>query len=144
MCGKLYQSQSKIMEAGSCFYRASHIGQSILRKHSAVTISCTQASLTATENITITTRTDVFSRREEMLRFIIVACKHQCGETSEMVLKIVREKSCVNCLSIYSRVPSSINRYCVSKRQRQTCLRMLPFRINFYFLESNGSLSNRW
>ena len=144
VCGKLYQSQSKIMEAGSCFYRASHIGQSILRKHSAVTISCTQASLTATENITITTRTEVFSRREEMLRFIIVACKHQCGETSEMVLKIVREKSCVNCLSIYSRVPSSINRYCVSKRQRQTCLRILPFRINFYFLESNGSLSNRW
>ena len=87
VCGKLYQSQSKIMEAGSCFYRASHIGQSILRKHSAVTISCTQASLTATENITITTRTEVFSRREEMLRFIIVACKHQCGETSEMVIR---------------------------------------------------------
>ncbi len=144
VCGKLYQYQSKVMEAGSCFYRASHIGQSILRKHSAVTIACMQAFLIATDNNKITTRTEVFSRREEMLKLIIVACKHQCGETSEMVLKIVREKSCVNCLSIYSRVPSSINRYCVSKRQRQTFLRIFPFRINFYFLESNGSLSNRW
>ena len=87
ICGKLYQKLSKMMEAGSCFYRASHIGQSILRKHSAVTITCTQAFLTATETITITTRTEAFSRREEMLKFIIVACKHQCGETSEMVIR---------------------------------------------------------
>ena len=86
-CGKLYQSLSKITEAESRFYRASHVGQSILRKYNTVTIACTQAFLIVTETIKITTRTEVFSRKEEMLKFIILACKHQCGETSEMVIR---------------------------------------------------------
>ena len=87
VCGKLYQNLSKIMEAGSCFYRASLIGQSILRKHSAITITCTQAFLSATGTTAITTRTEVFSRREEMLKFMIVVCKDQGAETSEMVIR---------------------------------------------------------
>ena len=87
VCGKLYQNLSKLTEAGTCFYRASHIGQSILRKHSTVIITCTQAFLTVTETITVTSRTEIFSHKEEMLKYIILACKHQYGETSETVIR---------------------------------------------------------
>ena len=87
VCGKLYQKLSKLVEASTCFYRASHIGQSILRRHSTFTITCSQAFLTVTDTFTITTRTEIFSRKEEMLKSIIMACKHQYGETSEMVIR---------------------------------------------------------
>ena len=66
ICGSLYRDLSKVTEAGMCFYRATHIGESILRKHSTITITCATTFVSVTESITVTKRTEVVSRKEEV------------------------------------------------------------------------------
>lgn len=87
ICGGLYKKLSNVTEAGSCFYQASRIGQSILKAHSAVTVTCTTTFLDLTEAITSTTRTDIITKKEEMLQYAITACKHQYGKTSDIVIR---------------------------------------------------------
>jgi tetratricopeptide (TPR) repeat protein len=86
MCGYLYRKVSKAVEAGTYFYRASHIGQSILKPHSTVTISCTTAFLDVTETIVSTTRTELVTRKEESLQYVISAYKVK-EKTSDMVIR---------------------------------------------------------
>ena len=87
ICGSLYRKWSKTTEASMCFYRASHIGQGILRENHAVTIGCTTTFLTITETIKTTTRTELATCKEGMLKYIINAYKNQHGKTHDLVIR---------------------------------------------------------
>lgn len=87
ICGSLYRKWSKTTEASMCFYRASHIGQGILRENHTVTIGCTTTFLTITETIKTTTRTELATCKEGMLKYIINAYKHQYGKTHDLVIR---------------------------------------------------------
>lgn len=87
ICGNLYKKLSNVTEAGTCFYRASRIGQSVLKANSIVTITCTTSFLEAASTITSTTRTELITRKEEMLQYAITACKHQYGKSSDTVIQ---------------------------------------------------------
>ena len=87
ICGNIYKKLSKVSEAASFFYRASRIGQSILKANSVVTLTCTTSFLEVTETITSTTRTEIISQKEEMFQYAITACKHQYGKTSNIVVR---------------------------------------------------------
>ena len=87
ICGTLYRKWSKTTEASMCFYRASHIGQGLLRENHPVTIECTTTFLTITETIKTTTRTELATCKEGMLKYIISAYKHQHGETHNLVIR---------------------------------------------------------
>ena len=91
VCGTLHQKLSNTSEAGTCFYRASHIGQLVLRKNSTVTVTCTTTFLTIVEHITSRTRTETITRKEEMLKYIITAYKHQYGRTSDIVIRYYKQ-----------------------------------------------------
>lgn len=86
ICRGLYQKWSKTTEASMCFYRASHIGQEILRENHTITIACTTTFLTITETIKTTTRTELATCKEGMLKYIIKAYKHQHGKTHDLVI----------------------------------------------------------
>ncbi|KAI9744104.1 MAG: hypothetical protein M1818_002256 [Claussenomyces sp. TS43310] len=90
ICGSLYKKLGHTTEASDCFYRASRIGQEIFREHSTVTISCTASFLTLTEEVPVTKRTELSAHREEMLKYIIIAYKHQHGETSDTVISSLK------------------------------------------------------
>jgi len=90
ICGNLYKKLSNITEAGTCFYRASHIGQSILKLHSTITVKCTTTFLEITETITSTTRTELITQKEELLQYVITAYEHQHGKTSDIVIRYCR------------------------------------------------------
>jgi tetratricopeptide (TPR) repeat protein len=85
--GIAYKKVTNASEAGSCFYRASRIGQSILKANSVVTLTCTTSFLKVTETITSTTRTEIISRKEEMLQYAISAYKLQYGTTHDIVIR---------------------------------------------------------
>ena len=85
-CGSFYRTISKITEAGSCYYRASHIGRSLLNQRHPVVIGCTATFITLTESITLTSRTEFVTRKEEMLKYIIETYKHQYGESHDLVI----------------------------------------------------------
>lgn len=87
ICGSLYRKWSKTTEASMCFYRASHIGQGILRENHTVTIGCTTTFLTITETIKTTTRTELATCKEGMLKYIINAYKQQYGNTHDLVIR---------------------------------------------------------
>ena len=87
VCGSLYKKLSKTTEASMCFYRASYVGQRILRENHTVTIGCTTTFLTITESIKMTTRTELATCKEGMLKYIINAYKHQHGETHDLVIR---------------------------------------------------------
>ena len=70
-----------------CFYRASRIGQGLLRENHAVTIGCTTTFLTITETIKTTTRTELATCKEGMLKYIISAYKHQHGATHDLAIR---------------------------------------------------------
>lgn len=87
ICGSLYQKLSKTTEASMCFYRASHIGQRVLRENHAVTIGCTTTFLAITKTIKTTTRTELATCKEGMLKYIINAYIHQHGKTHDLVIR---------------------------------------------------------
>lgn len=87
ICGTLYRKWIKTTEASMCFYRASRIGQGLLRENHAVTIGCTTTFLTITETIKTTTRTELATCKEGMLKYIISAYKHQHGATHDLVIR---------------------------------------------------------
>lgn len=87
ICGNLYKRLSNVVEAGSCFYRAGHIGKQILSKYNNITMTCTTTFLSITETITVTKRTEFVSCKEELLKYIIEVSKHQHGKTSDNVIR---------------------------------------------------------
>ena len=84
--GTFHRSISKDVEAAKYFYRSARIGQSVLHKYSAVVVACTTLVLTITETITITTRTDIVTYREEMIKIMIEVCKAKDGPNSDTVI----------------------------------------------------------
>lgn len=86
-CGFIHHERSSVNFSADYFLRASRIGQSILPKFSKITISCTVMFLTITEAHIFTSRTEIVTYREEMLKFMIAAYKHEHGETSDLVIR---------------------------------------------------------
>lgn len=72
--------------AARYFYKAVNLGRVILTETSAFVASCTSLFLTCTEVIVITKRTEIVTYREEMIRLMIVICKHRHGESSDEVI----------------------------------------------------------
>lgn len=70
ICGTFHRKLSRTKEAAGCFYRASHVGQAILRKYSTITTTCSTLFLTVTESITVTSRTEIVTRKEEVSSFL--------------------------------------------------------------------------
>ena len=91
ICGYLHRQLLNVIEASTCFYKASKIGESILRKYNIITTTCATNYLTVTESITVSSRTEVVTRKEELLKYIIVACKHQYGKTSDTVIRYYKQ-----------------------------------------------------
>ncbi|KAK7432232.1 hypothetical protein QQZ08_001177 [Neonectria magnoliae] len=78
-------SESPVCGAGY-FYRAVKLGQIILSSTSTIVAACTSLFLTWTETIVITKRTEIITCREEMIRLMIVICKHRHGSSSDEVI----------------------------------------------------------
>lgn len=87
ICGTFYRESSKTKEAGNCFYRASRIGQAVLRKNHTLIVTCATTFLTIVETITMTTRTELTTRKEETLKYIIDFYKHQYGQSHDLVIR---------------------------------------------------------
>ncbi|KXH26438.1 hypothetical protein CSIM01_12272 [Colletotrichum simmondsii] len=85
--GSLHRSQSEHAFAAEFFYKASHLGQTILYKFSPLVVSCTNLFLTCTETLTFTKRTQTVTHREEMIKFIIEISKSKQGARSDAVIK---------------------------------------------------------
>lgn len=87
VCGNAYRSRHLTIEASGCFYRASKISQHVLRKYHVFSITCTTTFLSITENISISSRTEVATWKEELLIYIVDTYKHQHGKTHDLVIR---------------------------------------------------------
>lgn len=87
VCGSIYRKISESTKSATYFYRASRLGQLTLRKYHAVTVNCTTEFLAITEILTTTTRTELVTRKEEMLKFIINVYSHQYSKTHDLVIR---------------------------------------------------------
>ena len=87
VCGIHFRTLAKATEAGTYFYKASRVGQAVLRKNHALTVTCATTFLSITESITTTVRTELTTRKEETLRFVIDVYKHQHGQTHDLVIR---------------------------------------------------------
>ncbi|KAK8127985.1 hypothetical protein PG984_009093, partial [Apiospora sp. TS-2023a] len=83
----LYRSRPNAHKASECFYKASTLNQVILSKLSPTVVSCSNIFLACSEQITFTSRTAIFTYREEMVRFIINLCKGQHRAQSDVVIR---------------------------------------------------------
>lgn len=88
--GIFHKRFSYITEASDFFYRASCIGQAILREYSSVTLECTTKFLSLTENISFSKRNETVTRREQLLKYVILAYKRQHGKTSDVVMSYLK------------------------------------------------------
>lgn len=87
VCGSVWRETTHTTEAADCFYRAATIGRQILSNYHAVIASCTTAFLTITDSVVVTTRTEIVTRREEMLIYTIDMYKYQHGKTHDLVIR---------------------------------------------------------
>lgn len=87
ICGSIYRRTSKSTESAACFYRASRLGQLVMRKNHPVIVTCTTTFLAITEILTTITRTELVTRKEEMLRFIISVYSEQYSRTHDLVIR---------------------------------------------------------
>ena len=87
VCGDISRKATKVLEAGTFFYRASQVGQAVLRKNHSLVITCTTTFLTIVESVKVTSRTELGIRKEEMLKYIIDVYKHQHGQTHDLVIR---------------------------------------------------------
>lgn len=86
-CAFVHHLYSTPSSAAPYFVRAVRVSQHVLPKFSRVTITCTETFLTITETMNFTSRTELVTFREEMLKFVITAYKHTYGETSDIVIR---------------------------------------------------------
>ena len=86
-CGNLWRKANKTMEAADCFYRASLVGQQVLNRFHSVTAACTTNFISITERMTMTSRTELVTRKERMLIYIIELHKSQHGKTHDLVIQ---------------------------------------------------------
>ncbi|KAL8781838.1 MAG: hypothetical protein Q9213_005840 [Squamulea squamosa] len=91
VCGNAYKDIHRVTEAASCFYRATKISQHVLRKHHTFTVSCSTSFLTAIETMTISSRTEVATWKEELLIYLVDTYKHQYGENHDLVIRYYKQ-----------------------------------------------------
>ncbi|KAH0165473.1 hypothetical protein KCU67_g4718, partial [Aureobasidium melanogenum] len=89
-CAYVFHMYSSPDTAAHYFVRASRICQHVLSKHNRITVTLTETFLTITDSMTFTSRTELVTFREEMLRFIITAYKETHGETSDVVIRFTK------------------------------------------------------
>jgi hypothetical protein len=77
----------KPTEAQQYLYFCTKISRKVLSDIHPLTLECLTRYLKVTDSMTSTTRTDVMSRREEILIILISAYERQFGSTSEMVIQ---------------------------------------------------------
>ena len=90
ICGTFFRNVSNTTDAGTYFYRASRVGQAVLRKNHTLTVTCATSFLSIIETIKITTRTELTIRKEETLKFVINVYKHQHGQSHDLVIRYYR------------------------------------------------------
>ncbi|KAH8592205.1 hypothetical protein B0O99DRAFT_518287 [Bisporella sp. PMI_857] len=86
-CGFVHHEYSPTTITAEYFFRATSIAQQILDKFSKATIACASTFLAITETMKFASREKLATWREETLKFVILAYKHEHGETSEIVLR---------------------------------------------------------
>lgn len=86
-CATLYTSLSRPQEAQRYYFSSTKISRTILSDVHPVTIECAKRFLKITESITVTTRTEVVTQREELLTILITAYERQYGRTSDIVIR---------------------------------------------------------
>ena len=85
--GNIWRETTHTTQAADCFYSASKIGQQTLSKYHGVIASCTSAFLTIIESISTSTRTELVTRKEEMLVYTIGMYRYQHGKTHDLVIR---------------------------------------------------------
>jgi hypothetical protein len=89
-CAYVYHMYSSPSTAAPYFVRASRVCQHMLPKHNRITITLTETFLTITDSIQFTSRTELVTFREEMLKFVITAYKETHGDTSDVVIRYTK------------------------------------------------------
>ena len=87
VCGSIQRNVSESTSASSFFYRAWHIAQTVLRKHHNVIVACATAFFSITESMSFTSRTEIVSHKEELLKYAINTYKHQYGKSHDLVIR---------------------------------------------------------
>lgn len=87
ICGSVWRETTRTIEAADCFYRAAMVGQHVLSRFHSVTTACTATFLAVTETTTTSTRTELVTRKEKLLVYIIEAYKYQHGKTHDLVIR---------------------------------------------------------
>ncbi|KAL9111836.1 MAG: hypothetical protein Q9187_007863, partial [Circinaria calcarea] len=85
--GSINRKLSNLGQACTYFYKAARIGERVFAKYSTVITTCIKIFLTWSESIEYTTRTQICTYREEMLKLMIEVCRHQHGPTSDGVIR---------------------------------------------------------
>ncbi|KAK0630216.1 hypothetical protein B0T17DRAFT_488060 [Bombardia bombarda] len=85
--GNIHVTTSDALVGAQFFYRAAILGKEILSRLSVVVVTCTNYFLQYTETITITTRTEIVTCREQMILLMIDICKSKHGASSDLVIK---------------------------------------------------------
>jgi hypothetical protein len=78
---------SKTTEASQYYYWSTKIGTNVLSPIHPLTLECASSFLKITESMSTTTRTELMTRREEVLIILITAYERQYGSTSELVIQ---------------------------------------------------------
>lgn len=84
---RTYEKVSQTIEAGRYYYEASRLSQTLIGKYSVITTTCAESYVSCTSSVTVTTRTEVTTRREEMLKVVIESHKHHHGFRSEETIR---------------------------------------------------------
>lgn len=85
--GHVHLAGSQVIDSSRYFYRAAVLGQAVLSRFSALVVACTDMFLQITETIVFTTRTEIVTYREALIRFKIEVCIERFGAHSEIVIE---------------------------------------------------------
>ena len=83
---RTYEKITNFVEASSYYYFASKISREI-SVYSAISTFCSERYLTCTESIVVVTRTEIVTRKEEMIKYIIETEVHHHGSSTELTIK---------------------------------------------------------
>ncbi|CAN9103516.1 unnamed protein product [Alternaria alternata] len=78
---------SNVTEATKYLYLCTIVSRKVLSDMHPLTLDCASQFLKITETQTTTTRTEIMTRREEILKVLITTYERQYGSTSELVIE---------------------------------------------------------
>ncbi|KAK5657776.1 hypothetical protein OQA88_2849 [Cercophora sp. LCS_1] len=84
--GNIHVSSDALVGA-KFFYRAATLGKIVLSGVHAIVMACTNYFLELTETITITTRTEIVTYREQMIILMVEICTSKHGKNSKLLIK---------------------------------------------------------